>query len=411
MKKLFLLLAGLSILLNCSSDKKSEITSIEQLLSHGNIINAYFQYEKVAEQRSPAFANNLLQANIYAAASFESPDSLPTSMDTLITITARRFHQLFSVDSLKDRALFNYGFFCYHQGWLDSSVHYLKKFHQIDSVHVGCISLLLASSLNQGDWQESTRWGELLMQSLMPAKWFLLEAIKNITFPESGVLIVLRDDCKVEDQHGSTKYFSKYDLVEYTGSDLNSYHIKNWQIGWIPEDMRWFRGIFEPEDYSLEGNIYTAPGSGYRIRKNLIRPGSVRRLAGTATSTSGLGIIRSGWYQVEFEMTTPMMMPKNMVIPSIMSIEAEKKRIEKLVNLTFLTDDDKGRLLESLVFREMPLPLFEISIPYAHLTKFIPLRDKVRVIYQFKTTSFIFENGFLTNWLTLTDSSNEGGNK
>ncbi|MBN1185517.1 MAG: hypothetical protein JXB49_24740, partial [Bacteroidales bacterium] len=186
--------------------------------------------------------------------------------------------------------------------------------------------------------------------------------------------------------------------LEYFGSDLESYHIRNRQIGSIPEDMRWFRGIFEAEDYSLEGNIYTSPGGGYRVYKNLIKPGSVRRLSGTATSTSGLGIIRSSWYQVEFELTTPIMVPKNLVIPSIMSIYDEQKRMEKLKNILFVNEADKDRLLESLVFHQMPLALFEISIPHAQLIKFLPLKDQVTVGYRFKNSFFNFENGFLINW-------------
>ncbi len=401
MRKSFLLLTGLSILLSCSSNKQNDVKSIEQLLNQGNVIQAYNRFEKHINDELQSFDRKFLQANIYAAACFESPDSLSSPLDTLIKIAINNYHQLIAVDSLKNKAIFNYGLFCYHQGWFDSSAHYLLKYYETDSTHTGCISYLFAASLNESNWQESARWSERLGgRNFIPGKWYLLESIKSISYPESGILIVLGEDCKAKDQHGSTKYFNKYDLLEYIGSDLDNYHIKNMQIGWIPEDMRWFRGIFEPEDYSLEGNIYTSPGGGYRVYKNLIKPGSVRRLSGTATSTSGLGIIRSGWYQVEFELTTPMMIPKNMVIPSVMSIEAEKKRIEKLINLQLLTEEDKGRLLESLVFHQMPLSLFEISVPYAQLNKFIPSTDKVKVIYQFKDTFFVFENGFLSNWFT-----------
>lgn len=229
-------------------------------------------------------------------------------------------------------------------------------------------------------------------------KWYLLESIKNISFPDTGSLIGISDNCIAKDQKGSSRYFNKFDLLEYIGSDLESYHIRNRQIGWIPEDMRWFRGIFEAEDYSLEGNIYTSPGGGYRVYKNLIQPGSVRRLSGTATSTSGLGIVQSGWYQVEFELTTPMMISKNLVIPSMMSIYDELKRMEKLKNILFVNEADKDRLLESLVFHQMPLALFEISIPHAQLVKFLPLKDKVTVVYRFNNSFFNFENGFLINW-------------
>ncbi|MHA1749846.1 MAG: hypothetical protein ACTSYF_14545 [Promethearchaeota archaeon] len=402
MKNFHLHILFILIFLNCSGNTKRDLNTAQHLLNQGKIIQAYNRFKENSEDDLQLFNEKLLQANIYAATCFECPDSLPSTIDSLIEMTSIHYHQLFSDTSLKNRALLNYSIFCYHQGWFDSCSYYLTKLTEIDSINTGCTSYFLSSYINTNDWSRSNSVGEMFFKiNPISGKWYLLESLKNISSPESGLIIVLNDDSKATDQHGSTKSFKKYDILEYKGCDLNTYHVKNNKIGWIPEDMRWFRGIFEKADYSLEGNIYTLPSGGRRIRKDIIKSGSVRRLSGRAESTSGLGIVRSGWYQVEFECTTPLTIPKSKVIPCIGSIYEEENRILKLKNLSFLNEDFKQRLLESLIFHKMPLSLFEISLPYAHISEFIPTQDKVKVTYQYDDSYFILENGYLIDWFTM----------
>lgn len=122
----------------------------------------------------------------------------------------------------------------------------------------------------------------------------------------------------------------KYDLLEYSGEEFSYFLIKNIRIGWIPDDKAWFRGIFEERDYSNEGNIYTSPNGSYRIGKRYVVPGSVRFLKNRATSESGLGIVRSGWSKVSFEISIPLKIDKTNVIIGFRSMKDEEKRIEKL---------------------------------------------------------------------------------
>jgi len=390
--KIFCLLICLLILFRCSGDiHHTNKESIEQLLTQGKTLRAYNRLNDIALSTD----NKLLKADVIAALCFEKQDSLPFNTDSLTKVTERQYHQLFSNDSLKSIALFNYSLFCYHLGRFDSCVYYLSELQKLDSARSGIISYQLAAALNKGDWEHASNVGKnLFRQSAVSGKWYALESLKNITIPDSGFLIVLSNNCKASDQKGFTKQYKKYDIIKYVGSNLEYYLLENIHKGWIPENKGWFRGIFERKDYSLEGNIYSAPG-GYRIKKNLIKPGSVRKLSRTAKTSSGFGIITSGWYQVEFEVNIPLLIPKDKVMPCLGTLSDEKRRVQKIKNITFLDENIKDRLLESLVLHKMPLALFELSIPYAKIVKFIPLKDKVKTIYTFKKMYFIFENGFL----------------
>ena len=226
---------------------------------------------------------------------------------------------------------------------MKSAVLYLQRAFETDSNQIGCLAYLTASYAALDDWKQANFWGDLLIRkSSIPQKWQLLKTIKKISYPDSGVIIIIDGTyLPLTKKAGCNRNSKKYQIVEYIGVDEEYFCIKNICQGWVPPKKKWYQRLSGKIDYSWAGNIFTSPNGRYRIKKSTVIPGSIIKTGRVITTQNVLGIVEQIWYEVVYESTHSLKIPTNKAVIGLCSLQQERKRIAKLTHLHYIDEKTK----------------------------------------------------------------------